>query len=68
MFRNIVSFYGEELLKPRPTTKLEDHPLSAVRDCLFNTLAATFHIRRPCLYPQLEDALESGGKVDEILT
>jgi len=24
--------------------KLEDHPLSAVRDCLFNIFAATFHI------------------------
>jgi hypothetical protein len=26
-------FHGEELLAPRPTTKLEDHPSSAVRDC-----------------------------------
>jgi hypothetical protein len=25
--RNIVIFYGEELLAPRPTPKLEDHPL-----------------------------------------
>jgi len=24
------------LLAPRSTAKLEDHPLSAVRDCLFN--------------------------------
>jgi hypothetical protein len=32
-------FYGE-LLAPRPPPKLEDHPLSAVRDCLFNILAA----------------------------
>jgi len=37
-------FYGEELLAPRPTSKLEDHPLSAVRDCLFNIFAATLHI------------------------
>jgi hypothetical protein len=29
------------LLAPRPTPKLEDHPLSAVRDCLFNIFAAT---------------------------
>jgi hypothetical protein len=28
-FRNKVIFYGEELLAPRPTPKLEDHPLSA---------------------------------------
>jgi hypothetical protein len=32
------------LLAPRVTTKLEDHPLSAVRDCLFNIFAATLHI------------------------
>jgi hypothetical protein len=37
--RNTASFYGEELLAPRPTTKLEDHPLSAFRDCLFSTFA-----------------------------
>jgi hypothetical protein len=36
MFRNKTSFYGEELLTPRPTPKLEDHPLSAVRDCLYS--------------------------------
>jgi hypothetical protein len=35
IFRNKLIFYGEELLAPRPTRKLEDHPLSAVRDCLF---------------------------------
>jgi hypothetical protein len=34
------------LLAPRPTPKLEDHPLSAVRDCLFNVSAATLHIWR----------------------
>ena len=37
-------FYGEELLAPLPTPKLEGHPLSAVRDCLFNLFAATLHI------------------------
>ena len=37
-------FHGEELLAPRPTPKLEDYPLSAVRDCLFNLFAATLHI------------------------
>jgi hypothetical protein len=56
MFRNTVFFYGEELLAPRPTPKLEDHPLSAVRDCLFDVFAATLHIRRPFLRPQPEDA------------
>jgi hypothetical protein len=42
-----ITFYGEELLAPRPTPKLEDHPLSAVRDCLLNIFAATLHIWRP---------------------
>jgi hypothetical protein len=37
-------FYCEELLEPRPTPKLEENPLSTVRDCLFNTFAATLHI------------------------
>ena len=32
------------MLAPRPTPKLEDHPLSAVHDCLFNLFAATLHI------------------------
>jgi hypothetical protein len=36
MFRNKANFYGGELPAPRPTPKLEDHPLSAV--------AATLHI------------------------
>ena len=37
-------FYREGLLVPRPTPKLEDHPLSALHDCLFNLFAATLHI------------------------
>jgi hypothetical protein len=53
VFRNMVIFYGEELLAPRPTPKLEDHPLSAVRDCIF---AATLHIWKLFLRPQPEDA------------
>jgi hypothetical protein len=39
--RNKASFYGEELLAPCPTSELEDQPMSAVRDCLVNILAAT---------------------------
>jgi len=39
-----IYFYGEELLAPRPNPKLEDHPLSVSRDCLFNIFAATLHI------------------------
>ena len=44
MFRKKASFYGEDLSTPRPTPNLEDHSLSAVRDCLFNIFAATLHI------------------------
>ena len=43
MFRNKSSFYGEESSTPRPTPKL-GHPLSAVRDCLFNIYAASLQI------------------------
>ena len=43
-FLNKGSVYGEELLAPRPTPKLEDHAVSTVRDCLFNISAATLHI------------------------
>jgi hypothetical protein len=56
VFRNMVIFYGEELLAPRPTPKLEDHPFSVVRDCLFNVFVAILHIRRPFLHPQPENA------------
>jgi hypothetical protein len=48
MFHDYDSFYDEELSAPRPTLKLEDHPLSAVRDYLFNTFAATLHTRGHC--------------------
>jgi len=44
-FCNTV-FYGVELLAHGPTPKLEDHPLSAVHNCLFNIFTATFHICR----------------------
>jgi hypothetical protein len=39
-FRNKFIFYGEGLLAPRPTPKLEAHPLSFVRCCLFSIFAA----------------------------
>jgi hypothetical protein len=54
LFRKVM-FYGEELLALRLTPKLDDHPFSAVRDCLFDIFAATLHIWRPFLYPQPED-------------
>jgi len=37
-------FFGELFLTPRPTSKLEDRPLSAVRDCSLNIFAATLHV------------------------
>jgi len=46
MFRIYASFYGEELSASRPTLKLEDHLLLAVRDCL-------------CVYSQLPSILEA---------
>jgi hypothetical protein len=55
MFRNRFIFYGEWLLAPRPTPKLEDHPLSAVCDCLFSVSAGDLHGSRPYLYPRYED-------------
>ena len=41
-----MGFHGEALLAPCPTPKLEDHPSSAVRDCLFNLFAATLQVSR----------------------
>jgi len=44
MFPNKIRFHREELLAPRPIPKLEYHPLSALRDCLFNIFPTTIHI------------------------
>jgi len=43
-FRNKVSFDGEELSAPPPNPKMEDHLLSAVRNCLFNIFTSTPYI------------------------
>ena len=45
--QNRIFFYGEGLLALRPNPQLEDLPLSAVHDCLFNIDAATLHLWRP---------------------
>jgi hypothetical protein len=55
-FVAIKIFYGEGLLDPRPTHKLEDQPLSAVRDCLFNIFATTLHNQRTSIHQQPKDA------------
>jgi hypothetical protein len=41
MFGRTVTSYGKELSAPRPNPKLEDYPLSSVRNFLFNMFAAT---------------------------
>jgi hypothetical protein len=43
MVHNMTLFCGEEFSESRPTPKMEAHPLSTVRDCLFNILAVTLH-------------------------
>jgi hypothetical protein len=40
-FYNKLVFSGEELLAPCPTSRLEDHPLLAVHNCLFNIFTST---------------------------
>ena len=52
---NIVSFYDEDFLAPCRNPKLEDHPFSAVSNCLFNIFAATLHIWGPFLHLRYED-------------
>jgi hypothetical protein len=56
MVRNMIKFLDEELVTLRPTPKLEDHPLLAVRDSLFGIFAATLHIWKLFLHPQPENA------------
>jgi len=44
VIRNMFEFYREVLLAHHPAPKLEDHPLPAVRDCLFSIFAAALRI------------------------
>ena len=53
-----MGFHEEALSAPRPTPKLEDHPSSAVRDCLFNLFAATLHIGG-------RSSIFEGGKIEK---
>jgi len=52
-FRYLLNFYFETLLAPRPTLKLEDHSLSAVRNCLCSMLAAKLHLWRMSALPEI---------------
>jgi len=46
-FRNLSRFYDEAFLASRRYPKLDVHPLSAVRHCLFSVFEASFHVCRP---------------------
>jgi hypothetical protein len=59
MYRKKLIFYGEELV-PRPTPKLEDYPLSPVRDCIDSQLPSK--TGGFLLHPQPEDAPCRGDK------
>jgi hypothetical protein len=63
----IKIFYGEGLLAPRPTPKLEDHPLLAVCNCLFNIFTVTLHNQRTSLHLQPEDAPCHDDKIPTII-
>jgi len=45
-FKHMLVFYDGGLLIP-PAYGLEDHPLSAFREWVFNTFTAILHIWRP---------------------
>ena len=59
-FCNMICFYSEELLTPRPTPKLEDHSVLAGHGCLFNMHYPPY--RRPFLRLQPEDTSCHGDR------
>jgi hypothetical protein len=48
-FHNKLFYYGEELLTPHPTPKLEVYPLLDACDYLFNIVTTILHIWSPSL-------------------
>jgi hypothetical protein len=44
VYRNEKNVYGEGLLAPLPSFKLENYSFSALLDCLYNIFPATLHI------------------------
>jgi hypothetical protein len=50
IFGSMLEFFGKQLLPPPSTLKKKDHPLSALRDCLFSVFED----------PQPEDAQRRG--------
>jgi hypothetical protein len=61
-FLTWLGFYGVDLLAPYPTPKLQDHPMLAVCDSLFNIFAATLHLWRSFLHLQPEDTTFCGDR------
>jgi len=64
MFCSKASFYSVELSALCPTPKLEDHPLLAVRGCLFNIFAATLYTKShfPIHHLRTRDAVVTGNQ------
>ena len=58
MVRDTIQFYGDELSVNRPTPELEEHPLSAARQCIFNY--CIFH-------PHVRPLLQNGNGEDYIM-
>jgi hypothetical protein len=53
---NKFILYGERLLVPCSTPRLEDNPLSFIHSCLLNIFAPTLQSWRPFLHLQPEEA------------
>ena len=66
MFRNIIIFYGQELLAPHSTPRLDATPLG-FRDGLFNIFATTMYIWRLFFRPHPEDVPRCGDR-DQLIT
>jgi hypothetical protein len=49
-FCNMLRFYGEELLAPCPTTRLEDHYQLAAHNFLFSILTANEYLEAVCIH------------------
>jgi len=58
--KHFVLFYDEDLLAHWPTSKLEDYPLRAVRDCLFNVFAGTHLQSQDALCRREQDSMNMG--------
>jgi hypothetical protein len=60
-FRNKIIFTASAV-NPCPTSKMEDHPLSVIGDCLLNNSQLTSMSEGRLLLPQPEDASYLGEK------